>query len=983
VVVAVQDAQGTLVPTFSGDVTITLGSNPGGATLSGSATVAAVGGLATFSTLSLDKAGAGYTLQANAASLTGATSATFNVGSGTATQLAFAVPPATTPSGSAITPPVVITALDAFGNPVSTFTGTVTVSIDSGPAGAVLGGTLGVPAAGGIATFGDLTLDKAGSYHLRAHATGLTDAISGLFDVTAGLNLQTVFTVQPSTVTAGAAIAPGVVVEVQDLQGNVDPSFNGLVTIAIRINAGGGTLLGTPSVNAVAGVATFSNLIIDKSGIGYTLQASATGVVTGASNSFTVSAGAAAKLVFVVPPTTVGVGAPITPPVVVGIEDTLGNLVTTAADQIDMSIGANPNNAVLGGTTPVTAAGGLATFSDLTMSAAGTGYTLVAGSGSLTAATSPAFDVLAGATQLHVVLTPGTVTAGGVADIQVTAQDGLGNTVAGYVGTIHIASSDPLATLPGDYTFTPTDAGTHLFAGGATLFTGPSAIVDATDLANSSITGFAIATVNPGPPNKLAYFQQPTDVVANATMSPPVQVAVEDQFGNVATNATNTVQLAIATNPGTGVLSGGGPVGPVNGIVSFTAISIDQAGNGYTLQATASGLSSVTSNPFNVLGAATKTWTGEGSTDWSGSVNWLPVGAPTGSDDVLIPSSATQFPTLTQSSSVRNLTLQSGASIETAGFPLDVLGNLDAGFGQITGTGSVLLDGTSTTVQGSLPNVQVGGTVTVIGLVIVEGDLDIVGGALDLGKTQSIVVNGAVTTSSTGVLVDTAGSVLTVYRDAIFGGGSEAGLLTSGTFQLLGHFTQNGDPESFAADSAFFTILFGDSTQQLVTFTNPGSGAGASHFGGLQAYDTAGVSLASAVFVNGPLYAAPAVGVPPVFLGNGHTMTVQGFTLDSVVIDNMPLVVTNSPQGLFGQDVTFQNFSQADIQLDITRNTGPGVTFTNFKFLGAPPTTGWHLFVHDPVIGNGAFSVTMVTPSPLQSGGARFTTSGEATISWP
>ena len=983
VVVEARDAQGTLVPTFTGNVTIAVGNNPGGASLSGTVTVAAVGGQATFPDLSLDKAGAGYTLQAAAASLTGATSATFNVGSGVATHLVFTVSPATTPSGSAITPPIVVTALDAFGNSVPTFAGTVIMSVDSGPAGAVLSGAINVNAVGGVASFVDLALDKVGSYHLRAHATGLTDAISALFDVTTGLSRQTVFTTQPSNVTAGSAIAPPVVVEVRDLQNNVDASFTGLVTIAIRINPGGGALSGTTSANAVAGVATFGNLIIDKSGIGYTLEASATGVITGASNSFTVSAGAAAKLVFVVPPTQVGVGAPITPPVVVEIEDTLGNLVTSATDSVDLRIGTNPSNGILGGTTGAKAVGGLATFSDLTISQPGAGYTLVAGSGSLVPATSPAFDVLAGATQLHVVLTPGTVTAGGVADIQVTAQDGLGNTVAGYTGTIHISSSDLLATLPGDYTFTPTDAGTHLFAGGATLRTGPSAIVDATDLANSSITGFAIATVNPGPPSKLAYFQQPTDVVANATMSPPVQVAIEDQFGNVVTNATNTVQLAIATNPGTGVLSGGGPVGPVNGIVSFTAVSIDQAGNGYTLQATASGLSSVTSNPFNVLGAATKTWTGEGSTDWSGIANWLPVGAPTGSDDVLIPSGATQFPTLTQSSSVHHLTVQAGASINTNGFPLDVLGNLDAPFGQITGAGTVLLDGTGVTLQGSLPNVQVGGTVTVIGLVIVEGDLDIVGGALDLGKTQSIVVNGAVTTSSTGLLVDTAGSQLTVYRDAIFGGGSETGLLNSGTLQLLGNFTQNGDPASFAADSAFFTILFGDSTQQLVTFTNPGSGSGASHFGGLQAYDTAGTSLGSDVFVNGPLFAAPAVGVPPVFLGNSHTMTVQGFTLDSVVIDNMPLVVTSAPQGLFGQDVTFQNFSSADIQLDITRNTGPGVTFTNFKFLGTPPTTGWHLFVHDPVVGNGAFSVTMVTPSPTQAGGARFNADGEASVIWP
>jgi hypothetical protein len=979
VVVEARDAQGTPVPTFTGDVSVALGNNPGGATLTGTTTVAAVGGQASFDDLSLDKVGAGYTLAFTATGLATATSAPFAISGGSPDHLVFTVPPVNTPSGTAITPAVVIGAQDALGNPAS-LTGDVTISINTGPAGAALTGTTTVTAAAGVATFGNLMLDKTGTYTLRAQATGLGAVNSAPFDVTTGLSRQAVFTTGPSDVVAGAAIAPAVVVEVQDLQGNTDVTFNGNVGIVIRINAGGGTLSGTDTVTAASGVATFSDLSIDKSGVGYTLEAGASGVAAGVSNSFTVNPGAASQLAFVVPPTTVGVGAPIAP-VVVGVEDAFGNLVTNATDQIDLRIGVNPpGNAVLGGSTTINATNGLATFSDLTIDLPGTGFTLVAGSGTLTSATSPPFDVLAGATQLLVQVTPTTQTAGQPVDIQVTAQDGLGNTVTSYRGTILFSTSDAQGSVPAPYTFTAGDNGSHLFAAGATLGSAGTQLVSATDQANSSITGFGTVTINPGAAALLGYSLQPTTVVQNQSMS--VGVAVEDAFHNVVPTATQAVTLAIQTNPGGGTLTGGGPVGAVSGIASFT-VSIDQPGNGYTLVAMASGLTSATSTPFDVLGGATKTWTGEVGTDWSTDINWLPSGVPTSSDDVLIPSGQSNYPTLSANSAVHNLTMQSGASLETAGFVLDVFGNLDAPFTPITGTGTVLLDGSGTTVQGSLPNVQVGGTVTVIGLLIVEGDLDIVGGALDLGKSQSIVVNGAVTTSSTGVLVDTAGSVLTVYRDAIFGGGSEAGLLTSGTFQLLGHFTQNGDPESFAADSAFFTILFGDSTQQLVTFTNPGSGAGASHFGGLQAYDTAGVSLASAVFVNGPFYSAPINTVPALFLGNGHAMTVQGFTLDSVVIDNMPLVVTNSPQGLFGQDVTFQNFSQADIQLDITRNTGPGVTFTNFKFLGAPPTTGWHLFVHDPVIGNGAFSVTMVTPSPLQSGGARFTTSGEATISWP
>lgn len=982
VVVAAEDAQGTLVPTFTGNVTITLGTNPSNGILSGTTTVAAVGGLASFATLSVDKAGVGYTLQAAAAALAGATSAAFNVAAGSASRLLFTVQPVTTPSGT-VMPAVVVTALDSLGNTVTTFAGTVTVSIDSGPAGAILSGTLGVSAVAGVATFADLKLDKAGSYHLRAHATGLTDAISALFDVTVGLTRQVVFTAQPSNVTAGGVITPAVQVEVQDLQGNLDPTYTGGVTMSIGTNPGGGTLLGTDSVNAIAGVATFTNLIIDKSGAGYTLQAAATGIAAGASNSFTVTAGAAARLAFVVPPSPVGVSAVITPAVVVGIEDTLGNLVTTATNQVDMRIGVNPSNGILGGTTTLNAVNGLATFSDLTINQPGTGYTLVAGSGSLAPATSPAFDVSAGAITFHVQVLPDTFVAGSVADVQVTALDGNGNVVPSYTGTITFSSSDPLATLPADYTFTPTDAGTRLFAGGATLRTAPSVTVTVFDTKNSGLFGFTTVTVNPDVATKLAFTLEPVDVVQNATMA-TVRVGIEDQFGNLVTTATNQVGVAIGTNPGGGTLTGGAPLSPVSGEASFNALSISQAGNGYTLVATSGSLTSATSSAFNVLPASVKQWTGAVSADWSSAGNWTPTGAPTASDDVLIPLGLATYPTLSASSAVRNLTMQSGASIATAGFPLDVFGNLDAPSGQITGTGTVLLDGTGVTLQGSFPNVQAGGTVRVIGTVIVSGDLDITGtGVVDLGTAQTVFVTGAITTGSSAVLVDTGGSVITVNGDAIFGGGSEAGKLTSGTLQLVGNFTQNGDVESYATDSAFFTVLLGTATQQLVTFANPGAGAGSSHFAGLEVFDTAGVSLASPVFVNGSLFAAPTSTVPPIILGNGNTMTVQGFTLDSLIIDNMPLVVTNSPQGLFGQDVTFQNFSPAAIQLDITRNTGPGVTFTNFKFLGTPPTTGWQLFAHDPVIGNGAFSVTMVTPSPTQAQGARFTADGEATVIWP
>jgi hypothetical protein len=77
--VYVQDDNGVLVSSFNGPIAITLGANPGGATLSGTLTVTATNGVATFTKLSINQSGTGYTLVATAAGLTQATSAPFNI----------------------------------------------------------------------------------------------------------------------------------------------------------------------------------------------------------------------------------------------------------------------------------------------------------------------------------------------------------------------------------------------------------------------------------------------------------------------------------------------------------------------------------------------------------------------------------------------------------------------------------------------------------------------------------------------------------------------------------------------------------------------------------------------------------------------------------------------------------------------------------------------------------------------------------------
>ena len=279
VAVTIEDAGGNPVTTATNAVTMAIGTNPSSGTLTGTLTVNAVAGVATFANLSINAAGSGYTLAASATGLTGATSSAFNVTAGTASKLAFTVQPTNVVAGAAITPAVTVTIEDAGGNPVTTATNAVTMAIGTNPSSGTLTGTLTVNAVAGVATFSNLSINAAGSgYTLAASATGLTGATSSAFNVTAGTASKLAFTVQPTNVVGGAVITPAVAVTIEDARGNPVTTATNVVTMAIGTNPASGTLTGTLTVNAVAGVATFANLSINAAGSGYTLAASATGL---------------------------------------------------------------------------------------------------------------------------------------------------------------------------------------------------------------------------------------------------------------------------------------------------------------------------------------------------------------------------------------------------------------------------------------------------------------------------------------------------------------------------------------------------------------------------------------------------------------------------------------------------------------------------------------------------------------------------------
>jgi hypothetical protein len=137
---------------------------------------------------------------------------------------------------------------------------------------------------------------------------------------------------------------------------------------------------------------------INQAATSYTLTASSTGLTGATSNAFAITPAAADHLLFSQQPTDTPAGGTINP-VMVQVVDQFGNVVTNYGGSVTLSIGTDPSGGAAtlssaSGMLTMNFSGGVATFSDLSIDLAGTGYTLDATSGSLTAADSTAFNVL-------------------------------------------------------------------------------------------------------------------------------------------------------------------------------------------------------------------------------------------------------------------------------------------------------------------------------------------------------------------------------------------------------------------------------------------------------------------------------------------------------------------------------------------------------------------------------------------------------------
>lgn len=115
---------------------------------------------------------------------------------------------------------------------------------------------------------------------------------------------------------------------------------------------------------------------------------------------------------------------------------------------------------------------------------------------------------------------------------------------------------------------------------------------------DSALVTVSAAPLDPPVATSLSFATQPGNSIAGEIVFPTVTVEVLDQYGaRLDTDATIT--LFFDSNP-TGASLAGRSVAAVNGLATFSALSVDRPGTGYTLVATGAGLNPVSSDPFNV-----------------------------------------------------------------------------------------------------------------------------------------------------------------------------------------------------------------------------------------------------------------------------------------------------------------------------------------------------------------------------------------------
>ncbi|MDX8414284.1 MAG: family 16 glycosylhydrolase, partial [Mariprofundales bacterium] len=222
----------------------------------------------------------------------------------------------------------------------------------------------------------------------------------------------------------------------------------------------------------------------------------------------------------------------------------------------------------------------------------------------------------------------------------------------------------------------------------------------------------------------------------------------------------------------------------------------------------------------------THIWTGATSTAWGVASNWDVGTVPATASNVVVPSGTINQPVLATAVSVADLTISVGGTLNIGVNALTVSGNLIVQ-GTLAGTGAITMGGTGKFLAGSLPNLIVVGSVSLVGATDTASNLTINGGGTLNLNGQSLTVSGDLSVSANdtkGMLMNNIADVLTVNGNASFfvaGVAQNAVNLTAGVIHFHGNVTAYGTPSFASAGTQ--KVVFDGSTAQTVTFSGGSS----------------------------------------------------------------------------------------------------------------------------------------------------------------
>lgn len=415
------------------------------------------------------------------------------------------------------------------------------------------------------------------------------------------------FTDQPDDATAGQQLAP-VKVAVRDETGATVTSATDAVTLSLENNPGGGTLSGTLTVNAVAGVATFSNLRIDKSGAGYTLSATAGTLSPAISESFDISAGAAAALTMVTQPSPTAVdNEPFASQPAVRLVDNQGNPVAQAGVQVVATLVEETGGTLNGDKTVSTNSSGVAQFTDLSLSGDEKVYHIQFFSSGLSSVTSDGITLGSpppAATQLQMAVQPSSPEPSGVQfetqpQIQLADANGAAVSTSGVSVTAELASGT--GTLLGTKTVQTNSSGRAVFTNLAISGSGTYTI-------RFTAAGLTAVISNPiaiTAATKLGFLVAPGGTtISGQVFSPAPQVQLLTADDVAVPQAGVPVAASILTSPAgsTPSLSGANAQTDAGGVATFSSLVLTGPPGDYTIVFSSAGLTPVTSGVITIPG---------------------------------------------------------------------------------------------------------------------------------------------------------------------------------------------------------------------------------------------------------------------------------------------------------------------------------------------------------------------------------------------